>query len=164
MLVYLNGEFLPRARGRKSEFRREIHLAAGRDVVLSLNGERRAGARNLGRRASAIEGGHVVRPALDGIGHASVGDRLVDDLAENLEHVADLAEDTRDLRVGQSFREEPEHLSFPGREEPYVLRSGPGVPGAMVLPVGAQELCRWGRSARTPSQSRKTAPASRRAS
>ena len=66
-----------------------------------LLGERRAGAGQLGRRAAPVQRRNVLRIALDGIGHPAIGDRLVDHLAHDLEHVADLAEDTRQLEVGQ---------------------------------------------------------------
>ncbi len=78
-----------------------VRQAAGLRQLRQLLGERRAGAGQLGRRAAPVQRRNVLRVALDGIGHPAVGDRLVDHLAHDLEHVADLAEDTRQLEVGQ---------------------------------------------------------------
>ena len=72
---------------------------AGLGELGELRGQRRPGAGDLRRLTAAIERRDVVRVALDRVGHAAVGDRLVDDLAEDLEHVADLVEDPRQLRV-----------------------------------------------------------------
>ena len=71
--------------------------AAGLGELGELGGQRRAGTRQLRRLAALEERGDVIRIALDGVGDAAIGDRLVDDLAEDLEHVADLVEDPRQL-------------------------------------------------------------------
>jgi hypothetical protein len=64
-----------------------------------LGRQRRSGARQLRWLASAIEGGDVVGIALDHVGDPAVGHGLVDDLAEDLEHVRDLVENAGKLRV-----------------------------------------------------------------
>jgi hypothetical protein len=87
-------------------------LGAKPVVVLEVAGVRElrelcregwTGPGDLRRVAAAVSGGDILWPALDGIRHPSVGDRLVDDLTEDLEHVADLVEDARQLAVADDL-------------------------------------------------------------
>ena len=59
----------------------------------------------IGRRIAGAVGRHEVdRAAPDGVGGAVVGDGLEDELALELEHVADLVEDPGEVAVGQVGR------------------------------------------------------------
>src|SRR5579859_899617 len=73
--------------------------AAGPCQLRELGAQRVAGAGNPGWIAGAVPGRDVLRPAFDRVRDSSVRHRLVDDLAEDLEHVADLVEDARQLAV-----------------------------------------------------------------
>ena len=73
-------------------------LPGGRQLG-QLRAERGAGARDLWRVAGDEEVCDVIGPALNGVGHAAIGDRFVDDFAGDLEHVGDLVEDAGHLRV-----------------------------------------------------------------
>jgi hypothetical protein len=84
-----------------------------------LLGQRRSGAGQFGWRASAKERGDVVGVARDRIGDPSVGDRLVDDLAEDLEHVADLGEDARQLGIADHRVAAARHASRSGHRPPF---------------------------------------------
>ena len=73
---------------------------AGLAELGELRGQRRSGPRDLRWLTSTVECGDVIGVALDDVGHAAIGHRLVDDLSEDLEHVTDLVEDPRQLPVG----------------------------------------------------------------
>ncbi len=78
---------------------------AGPDDLVDLLADRLADARDLGRPALAIGAGDLERAVRDRVGGAVVGDRLEHELALDLEHVADLVEDPRQLVVrGQRRR------------------------------------------------------------
>ena len=77
---------------------------AGRRELLDLVADRLADARDLGRLAGPVGRHEVDRAAADGVGRAVVGDRLEDELALDLEHVADLVEDPGEVAVGQVGR------------------------------------------------------------
>ena len=68
-----------------------------RDLVA----DRLADARHLRRLAGTVGGDEVDRAAPDRVGRAVVGDGLEDELALDLEHVADLVEDPGERAVGQ---------------------------------------------------------------
>ena len=70
------------------------------DLVL----DRLADARDLGRLPGSVCRYDIERAATDGVGRAVVGDRLEDELALQLEDVADLVEDPREVAVGQLGR------------------------------------------------------------
>ena len=78
-----------------------------------LRGQRGAGTGDLRRLTALVERRDVVRVALDRIGHAAIRHRLVDDLAEDLEHVADLVEDPRQLRVADHRVAAARHAPWP---------------------------------------------------
>jgi len=86
------------------------HLCAQALVILEASGLRQLGqlgakcgpgARDVRRLTGAISGRDVLRPALDGIRHAAVGDGLVHHFAKDLEHVRDLVEDPCELAVAE---------------------------------------------------------------
>ena len=109
---------------------------AGLGKLGQLRGQRLAGAGNLGRLTALEERRDVVGVALDRIGHPTVGDRLVDDLAEDLEHVADLVEDPRQLRVADHRVAAARHAPWPRHRAILGVRTtgGPhadGGPGGM---------------------------------
>ena len=74
---------------------------AGRDELRDLVADRLADARDLRRVAGPVGRDEVDRAAADRVGGAVVGDRLERDLALDLEHVADLVEDPREVAVRQ---------------------------------------------------------------
>ena len=67
--------------------------------LCELGAQGGAGAGDVRRRTASVALGHVLRPALDGIGDPAVGNGLVDHLAQDLEHVRDLVEDPSELAV-----------------------------------------------------------------
>ena len=77
---------------------------AGRRQLLDLVADRLADARDLGRLPGPVGRHEVDRAASDGVGRAVIGDRLEDELALELEDVADLVEDPREVAVGQLGR------------------------------------------------------------
>ena len=81
----------------------ERHVAR-RHELADLLADRGADARDLRRVAAPIPLGHVLGRVGDGVRRAVVGDRLVDQLALDLEHVADLVEDPRQDAVRQVGR------------------------------------------------------------
>ena len=76
-----------------------VREPSGLGELGQLRRQRGSGARDLRRLAASKKCGDVVRVALDDVGDATVCHRLVDDLAEDLEHVADLVEDACHLGV-----------------------------------------------------------------
>ncbi len=89
---------------------------------------RQCGARagDLRRLAASIERCHVVRVALDDIGDPTVGNRLVDHLAQDLEHVADLVEDPRELGVADDRVVSARHAPWSRHCRPFYGRSAAG--------------------------------------
>ena len=69
--------------------------------LCQLGAERCPRARDVRWLRAPVPRGHVLRPAFDCVGHATVGDRLVDHLAQDLEHVRDLVEDPCELAVAE---------------------------------------------------------------
>ena len=102
------------ARSRSWYSRRPVS-ASSASFALSAG----AGAGDLRWLAALVERGDVVGVALDDVGHAAVGDRLVDDLAEDLEHVADLVEDPRQLRVADDGVAAARHAPGSGHRRPF---------------------------------------------
>ena len=98
----------PEARDREQldEARRDLRPealvvghVAGRDELRDLVADRLADARDLRRLAGPVGRGEVDRAATDRVGGAVVGDGLERDLALDLEHVADLVEEPREVAV-----------------------------------------------------------------
>ena len=86
---------------------------AGLGELGQLLVQRGSGTGDLRRLTALEERRDVVRVALDRIGHPAVGHGLVDDLAEDLEHVADLVEDPRQLRVADHRVAAARHAPWP---------------------------------------------------
>ncbi len=78
-----------------------------------------SGAGELRWLAPPEEGRHVIGIALDRVGDAAVGDRLVHHLAEDLEHVADLVEDPRHLGIADHRVATARHASRSGHRPPF---------------------------------------------
>ena len=77
----------------------------GPGQLLDLVRDRLADARDLGRVAVEIGLGNADRRAPDGVGSAVVGHGLEDELALDLEEVADLVEDARQVGVAGRIRD-----------------------------------------------------------
>ena len=75
--------------------------AAGRDDLGDLVGDRLADAGDPRPRPAAVRLGDVDRAVGDGVGRPVIGHGLEDELALDLEHVADLVEDPGEVAVRQ---------------------------------------------------------------
>ena len=97
------GDPQERRRGRAGSRREPVveGEVAGPRQLVDLVADGRPDAGEARRLAVAIGGDEVDRAALDDVGGAVVGDGLEDQLALDLEHVADLVEDPAEIGVGQ---------------------------------------------------------------
>ena len=78
--------------------------AAGPGQLVDLRGDRVADAGDAGRIALAVGSRDLDRRVGDRVGGPMVGDGLEDELALDLEHVADLVEDAGQLAIGERRR------------------------------------------------------------
>ena len=129
--------------------------APGPGQLLDLPGDRLAHAGDARRLAVEVRAGDVDRRVGDRVGGLVVGDGLVDELALDLEHVADLVEDAGQLAVGEDRR----RLGF--GHGGMLAAPAPDLCGGM--PVVAPGDARRRRPRRGPAARRRTAAGEMRA-